>query len=65
MRTNQEHQQEDRLWSIQDVGLYLGIPVATLYQWHHRGEGPPVLKLGRHLRYLPDAVRAWVGSQVA
>jgi predicted DNA-binding transcriptional regulator AlpA len=53
----------DRLWCIQDVAFFLAIPVATLYQWHHRGEGPPVLKLGRHLRYVPQSVRAWAGDQ--
>ena len=34
-------------------------PVKTLYQWKWRGEGPPVRKIGRHLRYVPDQVRAW------
>ncbi|MEJ2864556.1 helix-turn-helix domain-containing protein [Actinomycetospora flava] len=47
------------LWSVDDVSAYLGIPVKTLYQWKWRGEGPPVRKIGRHLRYAPDQVRAW------
>jgi hypothetical protein len=32
----------DRLWSVEDVSEYLGVPVKTLYQWKWRGEGPPV-----------------------
>lgn len=48
------------LWSVDDVSTYLGIPVKTLYQWKWRGEGPPVRKIGRHLRYVPAEVRAWV-----
>lgn len=42
------------------MSAYLGVPVKTLYQWKWRGEGPPVRKIGRYLRYVPDQVRAWV-----
>ncbi|MFG1643623.1 helix-turn-helix domain-containing protein [Amycolatopsis sp. NPDC049252] len=49
----------ERLWSVEDVSDYLGVPVKTLYQWKWRGEGPPVKKIGRHLRYNPASVRAW------
>jgi predicted DNA-binding transcriptional regulator AlpA len=55
----------DRLWSVEDVSDYLGIPVKTLYQWKWRGDGPPVRKIGRHLRYDPDAVRRWVAGRAA
>ncbi|APU12430.1 MULTISPECIES: helix-turn-helix domain-containing protein [Actinoalloteichus] len=47
------------LWTVEDVSAYLGIPVKTLYQWNWRGEGPPVRKIGRHLRYDPTKVCAW------
>jgi excisionase family DNA binding protein len=49
----------DRLWGVEEVSTYLGVPVKTLYQWKWRGEGPPVRKLGRHLRYDPAAVKHW------
>jgi hypothetical protein len=49
----------DRLWSVEDVSAYLGVPVKTLYQWKWRGEGPPVRKIGRHLRYEPAVVQSW------
>lgn len=49
----------DRLWTVEDVSTYLSVPVKTLYQWKWRGEGPPVRKIGRHLRYDPTAVQAW------
>ncbi|HET8766744.1 MAG TPA: helix-turn-helix domain-containing protein [Pedococcus sp.] len=55
----------ERLWTIHDVAAYLGIPAGTLYQWRHRGMGPPGVRLGKHLRYQPAAVRAWVAEQVA
>lgn len=55
----------DRLWTIDDVSAFLGVPVQTLYQWRHRSEGPPCVRLGKHLRFDPAQVRAWVASKVA
>ena len=55
----------DRLWSVEDVSAYLGVPVKTLHQWKWLGEGPPVRKIGRHLRYDPTKVRAWVAEEAA
>jgi predicted DNA-binding transcriptional regulator AlpA len=58
----------DPLWTAEDMAHFLGVPVKTLYQWKWRGEGPPVRKIGRHLRYEPAEVRRWLdslGSEVA
>ncbi|MFG1640582.1 helix-turn-helix transcriptional regulator [Amycolatopsis sp. NPDC049252] len=52
----------DQLWSVEDVAAYLRVPVKTLYQWKWRGEGSPVSKVGRHLRYDAALVRAWVAG---
>jgi excisionase family DNA binding protein len=49
----------DPLWSVEDTARYLGVPVKTLYQWKWMGEGPPVRKVGRHLRYDAAEVQAW------
>ncbi len=51
------------LWTIRDVSAFLGVPVGTLYQWRHRGDGPPALRLGKHLRFDPDMVRRWALDQ--
>jgi DNA-binding transcriptional MerR regulator len=51
------------MWTPTDVARFLGIPVATLYQWRRRGVGPPARRVGRHLRYDPDAVQAWFNAQ--
>ncbi|WP_280446318.1 helix-turn-helix transcriptional regulator [Nocardia brasiliensis] len=50
---------EDRLWTVEEASYFLNVPVKTLYQWKWLGEGPPVRKVGRHLRYNPARVRAW------
>ena len=55
----------ERLWTFQDVSQFLGVPVGTLYQWRVRGEGPPAFKLGGHVRFDPDRVRAWLDQSVA
>jgi len=53
----------DRLWTVDDVAEYLGVPRGTLYQWSSRGLGPTPRKVGRHLRYRPEDVEAWVAAQ--
>ncbi|MEU4422920.1 helix-turn-helix domain-containing protein [Actinoplanes sp. NPDC024001] len=55
----------EELWSIEETAAYLRVPPGTLYQWRHRRKGPPAFKVGKHLRYDPTAVRAWVMGQVA
>jgi len=55
---------KDRLWTPEDVSAYLGgVPVTTLYQWRYKGIGPKSRRVGRHLRYKPEDVRAWVEKQ--
>jgi excisionase family DNA binding protein len=53
------------LWTIEDVAAFLRIPVPTLYQWRHKRVGPRAIKIGRHLRYDPAEVRAWLREQGA
>ncbi|MFV2111080.1 helix-turn-helix domain-containing protein [Salinispora arenicola] len=55
----------DELWTIRDVSAYLRVPAETLYRWRKVKYGPPAARVGRHLRYEPDTVRAWVREQAA
>nr|WP_179756930.1 helix-turn-helix domain-containing protein [Kineococcus aurantiacus] len=50
--------------SPQQVASYLQIPVTTLYQWRHRGDGPPAARVGRYLRYRETDVRRWLEQRV-
>jgi predicted DNA-binding transcriptional regulator AlpA len=54
-----------RLWSLEEVSAFLNIPKATLYQWGTLGYGPVGARIGRYVRYDPDAVRQWVKEQEA
>lgn len=53
----------ERLWTVDDVSAYLGVPKQTLYQWRTRGYGPRGCRIGKHVRYNPDDVRSWVDSR--
>ena len=52
----------DRLWGVKEVADYLGIPVQTIYQWRTKGYGPPGVRVGKYVRFVPEEVRAWVAS---
>lgn len=54
----------DRLLSAQEVADYLRVPLATIYTWRHRHQGPPGLRVGRHLRYRRRDVEAWIELQM-
>jgi excisionase family DNA binding protein len=53
------------LWTVEELATFLGVPVATLYQWRHRRIGPRACRVGRHLRYDPADVRAWLVERAA
>jgi excisionase family DNA binding protein len=52
----------DQLMTIDEVGAYMQVPVKTLYDWRHRGIGPPGMRVGRHVRYRRSDVDAWLES---
>lgn len=51
---------DNRLWTVEETAYFLGVSIKTLYQWKWLGQGPPVLVVGRRLRYRPARVRAWL-----
>ena len=55
----------ERLWSAVEVARFLGVPVATLYRWRTTHTGPVAFRVGRHLRYDPAEVDAWLHRQAA
>ncbi|MFI2409409.1 helix-turn-helix transcriptional regulator [Streptomyces sp. NPDC018947] len=38
--------------------------VETVYQWRRKRIGPRGFRVGRHLRFDPEDVRAWVKSRM-
>ena len=50
----------DRLLTVEELAEYLGVPVATIYAWRYRHEGPPGFRVGKHLRYRSSDVETWI-----
>ena len=48
------------LLTPEQVAETLGSPLGTLYQWRYRHIGPPGHRVGRHVRYDPQDVAAWL-----
>jgi excisionase family DNA binding protein len=53
----------DRLMTAQEVADFLGLPIATLYQWRSREQGPVGYRVGRHVRYRRADVDRWLEAQ--
>lgn len=47
----------------QELADELRIPLATIYQWRHRGDGPVGHRIGRHVRYRRQNIEHWLVQQ--
>ena len=54
----------DRLLTVQELANYLGVPVATIYAWRYRHEGPPGFRVGRHVRFRRSDIEGWLNDQL-
>lgn len=54
----------DRLLTVNDLAEYLGVPVATIYTWRYRRQGPPGFRVGKHLRYRWTDIEEWIEQQL-
>lgn len=52
-----------KLWGVEDVAGYLGVPVNTVYAWRTKGYGPTGRRIGKYVRYLRADVEQWVTDQ--
>jgi excisionase family DNA binding protein len=53
-----------RLLTVQDLASYLGVPVATIYAWRYRRQGPPGFRVGRYLRFRRGDVEQWIADRL-
>jgi len=54
----------DQLLTVEDLAAYLEVPVATVYAWRHRRQGPPGFRVGRHLRFRWSDVERWINERI-
>lgn len=52
----------DRYLTPEDLTTLLSVPLETVYAWRKKRTGPPGFRIGKHLRYDPAAVHAWISS---
>uniref|UniRef100_A0AAU1HU88 Helix-turn-helix domain-containing protein n=1 Tax=Streptomyces sp. NBC_00180 TaxID=2903632 RepID=A0AAU1HU88_9ACTN len=53
----------DRYLTTEDIAAMFGVPLETVYQWRKKRTGPPGFRIGKHLRYDPAEVRAYVTAR--
>ncbi|MFJ9768618.1 helix-turn-helix transcriptional regulator [Streptomyces erythrochromogenes] len=53
-----------RFFKPETLAELFDVPVETVYQWRKKRTGPPGFRVGRHVRYHPDAVQAWIDQQM-
>jgi predicted DNA-binding transcriptional regulator AlpA len=51
------------LLGVADLSALIGVPVATIYDWRTRGLGPVGHRLGKHVKFAPRDVAAWIESR--
>jgi hypothetical protein len=55
--------QVHQVWTPEETAECLRVPLQTLYYWRRVRSGPPAHRVGKHLRYVPDEVMAWLREQ--
>jgi DNA-binding transcriptional MerR regulator len=63
METELSAREQDHLMTIAEVSVLIGVPIATLRYWRHRGTGPRSFRVGRHIKYWARDVQAWLRRQ--
>lgn len=55
----------DAYLTPEDIAALFRVPLETVYQWRKKRTGPPGFRAGKHVRYDPIAVRAYVAERMA
>ena len=48
------------LWSHKQTAAMLGVSASTLHHMLYKRSAPKSYKVGRHRRYAPEDVKAWL-----
>ena len=51
------------LLTIEDLSIFFGMAVGTIYNWVSKGYGPTPCRIGGKLRWRLEDVTAWVAAQ--
>lgn len=50
------------LLTVAELADYLGVPVATIYDWRVDGKGPRGIRIGRSVKFAVSDVQSWVDA---
>ncbi|MFE0676098.1 helix-turn-helix transcriptional regulator [Streptomyces sp. NPDC058867] len=53
----------DRYLTPDDIAEMFEVPLETVYQWRKKHTGPPGFRIGKHVRYDPTDVYAYVAQR--
>jgi hypothetical protein len=53
-----------KMATTRELSAWLDIPEETLRWWRAHGQGPPYVRLGRHVRYPMPEVDRWVAGRL-
>lgn len=60
--TIDRHHRDVELMTVDQLAALLQVPRSTLWNWRYRGEGPPAIKVGKHVRWIRSDVNAWLDT---
>ena len=50
------------LLTVAELADYLGVPVATIYDWRVDGKGSRGIRIGRSVKFTVSDVQAWIDA---
>ncbi|WP_326774111.1 MULTISPECIES: helix-turn-helix transcriptional regulator [unclassified Streptomyces] len=53
----------DRYLTPEDIAEIFEVPKETVYQWRKKRTGPPGFRIGKHVRYDPADVYAYIAAR--
>jgi predicted DNA-binding transcriptional regulator AlpA len=54
---------EEQLEGPDWLAKYIDMPLSSVYGMNSRGDGPPRIRIGKHIRYRKSDVDAWLASR--
>ena len=54
---------EKAVFTVEEMGEYLGVGRSVAYELVHAVDGPPVIRIGRCIRIPADGLKAWMERQ--
>lgn len=53
----------ERLLTVKELAELCQVSVETVYYWRVKGYGPQGIRVGKHVRFRPSVVEAWLDDQ--